>query len=510
MLSLLVFLVAPSTHAGIWLNAESIQAVDFDFVEARNKDLVAKGKPKQWMGIRLNLTWGDVQSTSNIFDFEALEKVLNDAQALNYKVILTISDKYWRYRISGKWEAYNGSAVPGYLDEGELFCTDFSLYTQGSCNSQYNTNAPFSGVANETFRIAQQHYISSKGWFARKYGAKRWNDIIIHAWLEELWPSLANHVYNDMTGDKIKDHPALYAIITPESSFPGISKLDQLNTLGYQGGEWYVDYLIEQASTLKKLFPNTPIISSINWIPPNRKPGTNNRYYQEDVATGLLKIDTNKTNIGWFTQDITNNFTNYELMVYPQMRRFPSKLRYGMITGESHKSSFTNVNKNKGLLNLAHSIGVRHLLFNSKGYSYGATGNRGIYDLIADADPGDYSFLESGSLPEITSVKIYERNPSRLVINFSEPMSDAGDLSAGFTIRIDGVQENIQSYRRHWNDKKRILLTLRNRIYSDNVVRINYAQNIGRIQDLEGDELADLSLTSQGGIIDNLTTTRSP
>ena len=233
--------------------------------------------------------------------------------------------------------------------------------------------------------------------------AKRWLQPVQKEWFK-LWKDIA-------TSD-IANHPALYGIVTPESSVAGIRNTDinKLTSIGYPltqdgkpDGAQYALQFIEQARKLKHYFSNTPayILNNINWIPPNRDAATGEFYISNVIDTLIndeASVPDEEKVFGLFSQDIAH-ISNYSRIVYPELAKFGNNdhLKFGMITGESFKDY---VQPKEQLLDLASHLlpdnpdaKVGHLLFND-GHEMFQDNYSPLINAINSATPGQYSFLE--------------------------------------------------------------------------------------------------------------------
>ncbi|MEE9494727.1 MAG: SdrD B-like domain-containing protein [Gammaproteobacteria bacterium] len=401
------FLYSSPLLAGTWINVETIKldnfgvSIDtvFDWLDEQGQ--ANANKPNPWSGIKLTLTWNELWrpgSPANVYDFSRIQSIMDKAIAgnRNYKVLLSISDKYWVFQdTDGTWPTDRGGAISPSLKSTVNDCNPalpgcayFDAGIGGFQFRTYSTNGKEIGDNGETL-------------YVKKYMAKRWLKTVQNEWFR-LWTQIAH--------SSIATHPALYGIVTPESSIAGIrnTEIDKLKQVGYpvkpdgtSDGAQYALQLIRQARRLKELLSNTPVIilNNINWIPPNRKPGGG---YHIDTVVDTLIQDESAAPVkdkvfGLFAQDIANNLS-YTRMVYPQLAKLAKNdhLKFGMITGES----FRNFSRPKEqLLDLASQLlaqnpdaKVGHLLFN-EGHDMRQDNYRPLINAINLAVPGQYSFL---------------------------------------------------------------------------------------------------------------------
>jgi hypothetical protein len=309
--------------SGVWLDIQSedengigLQGFNrqLNWLDGQN-DLNANLDP--WMGMRIFLKWGQIpyqgeqnQPDGIRYDFANLVALLNAAyhrgNKRSYRILLTVSDKLWIYQRNGDYRFYGG-ALPKF-------------YAQDLRGGDWQNNASIPGdsekyiLFNEDlnndnddepdelrFAVANSHTNSAP---ARKYSVVRWNSHINRLWLE-FWRQLADFTYTENgVSKKLKDHPALYAIITPESSLAGIThKGSELESIGYEGAQAYADLLLSQATVLNSYFPDLPIISSINWIS-EASGRVSAPYYQNYLGDELSSMNRDSDRFGWFAQDL--------------------------------------------------------------------------------------------------------------------------------------------------------------------------------------------------------------
>ncbi|MEW8440606.1 MAG: hypothetical protein AB2689_20855, partial [Candidatus Thiodiazotropha taylori] len=316
-----------------------------------------------WVGMRLYLTWGEIPFTGDKndptairYDFSSIVELLNAAYYRggnrSYKLALTVSDKLWIFQHNGSYK-YHPCALPRFYAQslGGGDWANSGVIPDGSTKlilAHEDENGD--GVSdNLRFAVANSH---SNNTAARKYSVVRWNEHIRNLWYD-LWYQCANYSYNEQGVEKkLKDHPALHGIITPESSLSGIThNNNELSEIGYVGADAYAELMLVQAKVLNDYFSTLPIISSINWISED----TTSRpapYYQKYLGNSLSAMNQGSDTYGWFAQDLRLDGhmgkSSYENNVYPEFVKFSKSLRYAMITGDTYNNSHFSSTSNEG------------------------------------------------------------------------------------------------------------------------------------------------------------------
>ncbi len=383
------------------------------FIEEQN---TANVNANPWVGVNLQLTWGQLHNGNNYDQGIALiEAALDIAENENIFVQLNIADKYQSSLTNCGCDGntcvddYYLGSTPNIKDSilNRLEHQDFDEFKAESnatpsnpiiCNnSDPKENEYYEAYHISDYRYARQQYVDEKNRFLRKYFSSRWNGDVKREW-RQFWKKL---------GGEIGDHPALHSIITPESSnsFDAVkNEILQSNTnivnpdnlFNYPGGRQYVSYLAYNSVKLREFFPaNVLIINNTNWIFPNEKLDGN--FYQEDVANKylnqnlVLKNNNEEETIGWCSQDIVLSGSRVNAYntrgVYEQMKRFPKKLRFGLVTGETRISDVDSAKIPSEVLKKTNDLGLSNLIFISKGNA------AGYLDLIQQSKPGDYPFM---------------------------------------------------------------------------------------------------------------------
>ncbi len=421
LLSLFSIFLAPNSYAGVWLNLEvggnwetdeglakfnSELDTSLKFLDEQNNRNDDTSDPstlennfENWLGIRVYLTWGEVpHGTDTItgiekYNFTNLVTAFDKIDNSGYKAILTISDKSWIFSkelenktqincenggdiwAGSKCYTFTGQYHPGatpefYSKEGKLGEGDWknqvkiakdnrgnkigskSLLSEGNQIMCEETSTPTcNGMAytgkDFRFAVAGSNTNSKE---ARKYSTIRWEPHIKQHWFD-FWTAFG--------ADDVSKHSALFAVITPESSFAGIghdnpNKLREadeneqlLEFIGYNGIDSgtvkYKEYLVDQAIHLRDSLA-VPVINSINWIPEYGQLELSNR--APKLHKSLASIFKNE-HVGWFAQDLRfdssggakNN--SYQESVYPQFSLIPERLRFGMITNDTYNTSIS-------------------------------------------------------------------------------------------------------------------------------------------------------------------------
>jgi hypothetical protein len=511
-LLLVVVIIAQGANAGVWMDIQSedengIGLQDFNrqlsWLDEQN-DLNANLDP--WMGMRVFLKWGQIpyqgdrNDPENIqYDFSNIVDLLNTAyyrgNDRQYKVLLTVSDKLSIDQRDGVYRYYGG-VLPKFYAEG---LRQGNWEEQGRMpgeSEKYilaNEDINNDDVADDLrFAVANVRTNSAP---TRKYSVVRWNSHIYSLWLE-FWRQLADFSYTENgISKKLKDHPALYAIITPESSLAGINhKVSELNAIGYVGAQSYTDLLLAQATVLNGYFPGLPIISSINWI--SEDLGSEQApYYQNLLGDELSSMNLDGNNsFGWFAQDLRLDAhmgkSSYENIVYPEFNKFTRLMRYAMVTGDTYENSRFSAasveDRAAELVNFASAVDIGHLVFLNREQGQGPGVNGEIFSLIATAAGNNYSFLSSAQLSMVSAVVYEGANADRVVVSLS---AGASNISAcDFYISIDGREVSVIQAERHPTDSSRIWLTLSDRVYEGEEVVLHYYGN-GTVVDDDNNSL---------------------
>jgi hypothetical protein len=418
-----VMIIAQGANAGVWMDIQSEDENGIDlqvfnrqlsWLDGQN-ELNANLDP--WMGMRVFLKWGqipylgDQYDPDNVqYDFSNVVDLLNAAyyrgDNRRYQVLLTVSDTLCIYQHNGEYRFYGGALPKFYaeaLRQGN-WEADASMAGDSDKYILANEDINNDNVPDDLrFAVANSHTNSGP---ARKYSTVRWNSHIYSLWLE-FWRQLADYSYTENgVSKKLKDHPALFAIITPESSLTGIDhKESELTAISYVGAQSYSDLLLAQATVLNGYFSGLPIISSINWISEDQ--GSEQApYYQNLLGDELSSMNLGSNSFGWFAQDLRLDAhmgkNSYENIVYPEFTKFSRSMRYAMITGDTYNNSrFSTVSvedKAAELVNFASAIDIGHLVFLNREEGKGPGVNGEIFSLIATAVGNDYSFLASTQL----------------------------------------------------------------------------------------------------------------
>jgi len=496
---------SPEVFSGVWLNMEDANHNGISLQSFNNKlnwlDSQNDRNPNldPWVGMRVYLTWGEIPYTGDKskpatvrYDFSHLVDLLNAAYNRNdrhYKVALTISDKLWAFDPQGDGTYnYAPGALPRFYAE-DLGAGDWvnsAVRPSGSNKTiLVHEDENKDGVADDLrFAVADSNTNSHP---VRKYSTTRWNPQIQALWFD-FWKQLANYTYIDNgVSKKLKNHPALHSIITPESSISGINHdINELNTIGYVGAQAYSDYLRDQAQKLAADFPAVRVLSSINWISENTKTKLM-PFYQNYLGDQLSGFNQSLDQCGWFAQDLRLDAdmdnASYENLVYPEFAKFDKSLRYVMITGDTYNNSTftskTTKGKAKELLTFADDKGVGQLFFLQQ--SQGA--NTEIFNLIASANYGDYSFLPAVA-PTMLRADMYEgAHADRITLLVSEPVSQVS--AAGFTVSVNGRAATITDAVIHPTDATKIWVTLATRVYQGDLVKMAYS---GMGSTVDGDD----------------------
>ncbi|MES9979489.1 MAG: hypothetical protein ABW107_12150, partial [Candidatus Thiodiazotropha sp. 6PLUC5] len=389
----------------------------------------------------------------------------------------------WVFQQNGGYD-YAPGALPRFLAE-DLGEGDWinSVVTPNGSNKTIlkDEDEDNDGVSdNLRFAVANSKTNSNP---ARKYSAVRWNPKIKELW-GEFWYQLANYSYTeDGVTKKLGDHPALYSIITQESSLSGIyHNIDELDAIGYIGPQQYSEALLEQSIELSSYFVAVPILNNINWISEN----VANKlapYYQQYLGDQLSSLNQTSNSHGWFAQDLRIDeymgISSYQNIVYPEFSKFDKSMRYAMITGDTYKNSHftssTNQGKAQELIELASQLSIGHLLFLNQSQQQGSSTNSEIFNLIASADYDDYSFLPE-AIPNLLSAVVNEgSDANRIVLTASNRVNNIS--SSGFSIKVDGQPATITHIQRDPADPTKIWVTLSDRIYKGEIVEIIYDGN---------------------------------
>ncbi|WP_346883729.1 T9SS type A sorting domain-containing protein [uncultured Algibacter sp.] len=435
-----------SIDRGIWLRVNATGGDEIR-IEQRMKSAIriindqntANSNANPWVGVNLQLTWGQLHNGTNYnIGVKRIKNILNLAETGNVFVQLSIADKY-QSTVTGCEcgdsstcdDDYYLGPTPNFNNNPDntkaLNHIDFNLFTNGgdpnnpvSCDANGNKNY-YEGYHVSDYRYARQQFKDKDdGRFLRKYFSIRWNNDIENEWLR-FWRVL---------GREIGNHPALHSIITPESSnsFSGrainneilLNKTDvnPNNIFKYPGGAAYVNYLEKISLELRKIFPaNVLIINNTNWIYPNVK--SNGKFYQEDIANKYLtqnetlRNTNKKVTVGWCAQDIVlpNSKVDgyYSRGVYEQMMRFPKRLRFGLITGETELTSDYPINTPAEkeipgkVLEKINEFGLANLIFiSNKSF-------KEYESLISQANLGDFPFMPDAkpTPPPAQTIKTY-------------------------------------------------------------------------------------------------------
>jgi hypothetical protein len=493
-------IVTQSANAGVWLDIQSedengiaVQGFNqqLNWLDRQN-DLNANLDP--WMGMRVFLKWGQIpyqgdrQDPDNIqYDFSNIVDLLNAAYYRDdnrrYQILLTVSDKLWIYQRNGVYRFYGGALPKFYAEDLREGDWEENARIPGDSDKYILANEDINDddvADNLRFAVANSHTNTAP---ARKYSALRWNSHIYSLWLE-FWRQLADFSYTENgMSKKLRDHPALYAIITPESSLAGINhKGSELNAIGYIGAQSYSDLLLAQATVMNGYFPNLPVISSINWISEDQ--GSEQApYYQNLLGDELSSMNLDGNSFGWFAQDLRIDAhmgkSSYENIVYPEFNKFSRSMRYAMITGDTYKNSRFSAasveDKASELVNFASTVDVGHLVFLNREQGQGAGVNSEIFSLISSAAANDYSFLASTKLSMVSAVVYEGANANRVAVSLS---GRASNISANdFYISIEGRELSVIQGERHPTDSSRIWLTLSDRVYEGEEVVLHYYGN---------------------------------
>lgn len=523
-------------HAGVWMNINedvnnggiSISQVQdgVDFLDAQND---ANSSIDPWVGLRIDLTWADIPSSwvGGVlqYDFSHLEDLLDEAYYRSvgerqYKVVLTINDKYWNFAdkdSSGNVildsngnpvYTYVGGALDSYrtgvLGAGLWGVTQNGVDCVGLIGSsakeilveRISSGAP-SCVTNSSngirFSVAGSNTNTVP---ARKYSAVRWNSTVGGTLVSGGTEIDANSpgrwfTFWSQLAAALKDHPALYAIVTPESSIAGITyDNDELSYINYPGADEYYRWQIAQAKKIGELMDGVPVISSVNWISEITGDSHTAPHYQEEIGTALggetqTIAGIDYYHLGWWAQDLRkdgnfNDRNSYVKSVYPQFEEIADKsMTFTMITGDTYNNStFVDpLDYANELLELADDIGAGHLVFlQEKQKVNGVDQNEEIFTIIEGAGSSAYSFL--GSDLEITSEWV--NGQGQIVLNANNGSNLTSYSADGFSVMVKGVSDNdyqesqISSVAKHSTKQNRLVVTLTNAINTTDNVIVKY------------------------------------
>lgn len=515
-------------------------------------------------------TWSPTENGRLQYDFTELEGYLDEVDAAGLKVILTISDKYWNFQMRnvgvdgdtsddkyyyganddnvffgggslpalftreskmgrGNWkgtahgvqpEDYNDEDVQPYLNVADLpYLQKESCLNKTSSNTKEILNDKFekgtysctTDDPTSSFRFAVVGS-NSNSRASRKYGATRWNPKIGGAVIGTAESasigSTKGHWFNfwEDLAEEIKSHPALYAVVTPESSLAGIThNKAQLKAVGYKGADEYYLWQIAQAKKIADVFAGVPVISSINWISELHDTSTAGGI-DDSIDTSKYSVETFETSFdtyqnrigdafetlnsgadaplyGWWAQDLRldksletddgvelrNVRTSYEHLVYPQFNKIQdSSLKFTMITGDTLKNSVFNspANYAQELAELANSYEVGHLVFLDEnivkvGYAdkeYAASEvvslinsvtNKNRYSFLNTFDPViTFSFVQSWVNYDEDKGPGWRDKARKIVVKLEEKISDcsAQGVSNLFTVTV-GFGSEIKNVR---------------------------------------------------------------
>jgi hypothetical protein len=310
----------PRSKTGLWLRIDEKQGLDgaIDLLRRRNERYTGAGRKAPWVGLLFSQTWGQIELAAGKLDLGPVRQVLDRAQAAGFGVVVQVSDKAWQYKAGDVGYA---PAVPQDLDKGAVDRDRFE-----GCEG---------GVCQDAVRYASMQDMTKKGRkgdAVRKYVAKRWK-------LEDRWFAMWIAL-----GQGIGQHPALAAVLTPESALalPDRSALDRV---GYPGGDWFIQFLLTQARTMRRAFrPEVQVVSNINLVPP-------------DNARNLPRVveQLQREDLSIWAQDLNPGGGAYRSL-YPLLDRFPVERRWAMVTNTSTVGPAE-------MIRFAQSLGIGNLAF---------------------------------------------------------------------------------------------------------------------------------------------------
>ncbi len=312
-------------RVGLWLRVGDLAKVPdaLRLLQSRNDERASKGRRPPWIGLVLSLGWGQIEVDRGPLRTDALDEALRTLRERGFFAMVHVSDKSWQFQESD--DRYV-PAVPADVDRGPIPRADFARCADGICQ--------------DAFRYASMHDMRERGRRAsavRKYVAKRW--VLKERWFA-MWERL---------GAAIGDRPSLYAVLTPESAL-ALPDRGLMGAVGYPGSDWFVGFLLDQASTIRRAFPSpVQVVSNVNVVPPD------NAQALPKVAKGLAAAG-----LSIWAQDLNPDSAAYRVL-YPQMERFTTERRWAMVTNGSPLEP-------AAMIDLARRLGVGHLAFLHEGF----------------------------------------------------------------------------------------------------------------------------------------------